>query len=353
MIVVGIDPHKETHTAVAVDAGTGEVLGEFTVVARRKGFERLLTWARDLHDERTFAIEDCRHVSGSLERFLIGRGERAVRVPPKLMAGVRRSARTRGKSDPIDARAVALAALREPGLPEAHLAGPDRDVALLVSHREDLVAERTRIQGRLRWLLHDLDPALAPPLRALDRLVHLQRLEDRLSSLEQTVAVRICRELVVRCTELSKAAKDLEREITGLVRIQVPSLPSFPGCGALTAAKILAEAAGAARFRSESAFAMHAGVAPLPVSSGKTDRYRLNRTGNRQLNAAFHRIAITQMRMHPPAIAYMERKRSEGKSTMEALRCLKRHIAKNIYRLLTEDQMTVPTEADGLTAAAA
>lgn len=350
---MGIDPHMHTHTAVAVDRGTGEVLGELTVPARTKGFERLLTWARDLDTQRTFAIEDCRHVSGSLERFLLPRGECTVRVPPKLMAGVRRSAREPGKSDPIDARAVALASLREPNLPEARLAGPERDVALLISHREDLVAERTRIQSRLRWLLHDLDPALAPPLRTLDRMVHLQRLEDRLEALEQTIAVCICRELVVRCTELTRSAKALERQITELVKIQAPALLAFPGCGALTAGKILAETAGASRFRSEAAFAMHAGVAPIPVSSGKTDRYRLNRTGNRQLNAALHRIAVTQMRMHPLAIAFMERKRSEGKSTMEALRCLKRHLAKSIYRLLTEDQMIVSTEVGGLTAAAA
>lgn len=350
---MGIDPHMHTHTAVAVDRSTGEALDELTVPARRKGFEKLLTWARDLDADRTFAIEDCRHVSGSLERFLLPRGERAVRVPPKLMAGVRRSAREPGKSDPIDARAVALAALREPNLPEAQLVGPERDVALLGAHREDLVAERTRIQARLRWLLHDLDPALAPPLRALDRFVHLQRLEARLGDLEQTVAVRICRELVARCAELTRSANDLEREITELVKTQAPMLLSFPGCGALTAAKILGETAGAHRFRSEAAYAMHAGVAPIPVSSGKSDRYRLNRTGNRQLNAAFHRIAVTQIRMHPPAVAYMERKRSEGKSTMEALRCLKRHIAKNIFRLLMEDHMTIPTEANGPTTAAA
>lgn len=162
VIVVGIDPHKKTHTAAAA-ASTGEPVAEVTVKARLKGHERLLAWARELDDKRVFAIEDCRHVSGNLERFLIARGEKVVRVPPKLMAGARRSARTAGKSDGVDALAVAHAFLREPDLPQAHLAGIERDIKQLLDHREDQVWERTRIQGRLRWHLHDIDPSSRSP----------------------------------------------------------------------------------------------------------------------------------------------------------------------------------------------
>lgn len=135
VIVIGIDPHKQTHTAVAVDGSTGELLGELTVPARQAGHERLLGWARALAAERRFALEDGRHVSGSLERVLLARGETVVRVPPKLMAGARRSARERGKSDAIDAAAVARAALREPGLPLARVEGPTREIRLLLDHR--------------------------------------------------------------------------------------------------------------------------------------------------------------------------------------------------------------------------
>jgi transposase len=149
MIVIGVEPHKQTHTLAAVDRATGELRGEPTVGAREEGHARLLEWARSLDPERLFALEDCRPVSCRLERFLIGRGERVVRVPPKLMAGARRSARQRGKSDAIDALAVARAAIREPELPEARLEGASREMRLLLDHREDLVAERTRIQNRL------------------------------------------------------------------------------------------------------------------------------------------------------------------------------------------------------------
>jgi transposase len=128
VITIGIDPHKRSHTAAAVDSATGELQDQLTITSDRAGHERLLEWARALDAERRFAIEDCRHVSGRLERELIARGEHLVRVPPKLMAGARRSQREFGKSDPIDALAVARAALREPDLPVAHLDPEAREI---------------------------------------------------------------------------------------------------------------------------------------------------------------------------------------------------------------------------------
>ena len=345
MIVIGIDPHKSTHTAVAVEASTGELLDALTVPARMSGHERLLEWARALHGERRFALEDCRHVSGSLERLLIARGETVVRVPPKLMAGSRRSARQRGKSDAIDAAAVARAALREPGLPLARLEGASREIRLLLDHREDLVQERTRIQQRLRWHLHDLDPSFEVPAGVLDRQVWLERLSRRLGRSEQSVQVRICRELVARCRELARRANELERELAAHVAEQAPALIELPGCGVLTAAKLLAETAGVDRFRSDSQLALHAGAAPLDASSGRQQRHRLNRSGNRQLNCALHRIAVTQGRTHPPARAYLERKQSEGKSRREALRCLKRHLARTVYNTLKTTTPATPSTA--------
>jgi len=343
VIVIGVDPHKATHTAAAVADGIGELLAERTAKARRTGHEELLDWARSLADERLWALEDCRHVSVSLERFLLASGERVVRVPPKLMAGARRSSRTRGKSDAIDALAVARAALREPELASARLDGPEREIRLLVDHREDLVAERTRIQQRLRWHLHELHPELVLPAGCLDRRVWLERLARRLARAEQTAQVRICRELVSRCRELTRRAAELERELSALVHVHAATLLELPGCGVLTAAKIVGETAGAERFSGEAKLAMHAGTAPLPASSGAHQRHRLNRSGNRQLNCALHRIAVTQGRWHPPARAYLARKESEGRSRKEALRCLKRHLARLVYGRLCareEEKMT-------------
>lgn len=345
VIVIGVDPHKQSHTAAVVDEVRGEVRGERTVKARRQGHEQLLAWARTLDLERLWAVEDCRHVSGSLERFLLSSGERVVRVPPKLMAGARRSARERGKSDAIDALAVARAALRERGLPVAALEGASREIRLLLDHREDLVGERTRAQNRLRWHLHELEPELEIPAGALDRRVWLERIGRRLARREQTAQVRICRELLRRIVELTRRERELARELGSLVAAEAPALLDLPGCGVLTAAKLVGEIAGTDRFAGDARLAMHAGVAPLPASSGKRQRHRLNRSGNRQLNCALHRIAVTQGRHHPPARAYLARKEAEGKSRKEALRCLKRHLARTVYRTLStrQQQPTTPT----------
>jgi transposase len=160
MIVIGADTHKRSHTVGAVDAATGRAHGDRTIKAKRRSFEDLLVWARGLDSERVWAIEDCRHVSGALERFLLKRGERVVRVAPKLVARARISARPRGKSDAIDAVAIARAALREglDALPIARLAGAELDVRLLVDHRERLVAQRTQLIGvpPVRWTLGGL-----------------------------------------------------------------------------------------------------------------------------------------------------------------------------------------------------
>jgi transposase len=346
VIVIGIDPHKTTHTAVAVDSSMGELRGEITIPASPAGAESLLAWARALGDEPLFALEDCRHVTRSLERFLLARSQRAVRVPPKLMAGTRRAARTRGKSDAIDALAVARACLREPGLPLVEPDGRSRELKLLLDHREDLVAERTRIQARLRWHLHELELGADVPARALDRGVWLRRLARRLAQREQTPLVTIAREQLRRIAELTRRIDELERELARLVRTHAPALLELPGCGVLTAAKIIAETGPVERFGSDGALALHAGVAPLEVASGARRRHRLNRSGNRQLNCALHRIAVTQGRVHPPARAYLERKQAEGKSRREALRCLKRYLARSVYRTLRaieEEKMLATT----------
>ncbi len=345
MIVIGVDPHKQTHTAAAVERATGEFVGERTIQARSEGHSQLLAWARDLTRERLFALEDCRHVSGSLERFLLAHGERVVRVPPKLIGEARKGGRSLGKSDAIDALAVARAALREPELPAGQLAGREREIRLLLDHRDDLVQERTRNQQRLRWHVHDLDPGLQIPVGALDRKLWLERIGRRLARLPQSAQVRICQELLVRCLELTRRTGELGRELEALVREQAAPLLELPGCGVLTAAKLIGEVAGVQRFGGEAKLAKHAGAAPLPASSGKTSRHRLNRKGNRQLNCALHRLAVNQSRWHPAARAYLARKESEGKSRREALRCLKRHLVRVVYRLLVEIDATRAAES--------
>ena len=348
MIVIGIDSHKRTHTAVAAD-GTGRKLAERTVAATSTGHLELVRWAARFPDRR-WAIEDCRHLSRRLSTDLLRAGEAVVRVPPKLMAGARRSSREPGKSDPIDALAVARAALRE-DLPVATLDGPDREVRLLVDHREDLVAERTRAQNRLRWHLHELEPGNEPAARSLDRGVVLAALDRDLAEVPGTVA-RIARELVVRIRDLTAAINDLEREIGRLVAGLAPTLLALPGCGPLTAAKLVGEAAGIGRFRSAAAFARHNGTAPLPVWSGNTERHRLSRTGNRQLNVAVHRISITQLRIDERGRAYVERRRTMGNTKTEAIHALRRRISDEVFRRMRHDEAARVAESSRLAAAA-
>jgi len=292
-------------------------------------------WAAK-HGERLWAVEDCRHLSRRLERDLLAAGERIVRVPPKLMANARDAARSFGKSDPIDALAVARAALREPHLPVARLDGPEREVRLLVDHREDLVQERTRMISRLRWHLHELDPASEPAARTLNHVRNLERLAARLESVDGTVA-RLARTLTERCRQLTIEILQLEHEIAALTEKLAPSLLAICGCGPLTAAKILGETAGIERFKSSDAYARHNGTAPLPVWSSNRSRHRLSRSGNRQLNAAIHRIALTQAHWHPPAQALIARRRANGDGGLEALRVLKRRISDVVYRALKAD----------------
>ncbi len=336
MIVLGADLHKRSHTIAAVAAATGEVIGETTGRVTMRGFADLVDWARGQDADRVWALEDCRHVSGSFERFLIGRGERVVRVATRLMAGERRSSRARGKSDSIDAIAVARAALREGinTLPVAQLDGPELDLRLLVDHRERLVIQRVAHNNTLQWHLHDLWPELELPAGALFSTKWSTRIGRRLARVEQTARVRIARDELRRIRELSQTITTLQSEIANLVGRLAPQLLTEPGIGPLTAAKLLGEIAGAGRFKTDAKLARAAGLAPIPVSSGKSNRHRLDRGGNRQINAAIHRIAITRARCHPETQDYIARKRAEGRSQREAIRSLKRHLARRVWHLL-------------------
>jgi transposase len=335
MIVIGVDVHKQSLSAVAVDG-----LGRQLDVWEGSTGDELLSWSKRVGQRRLWALEDCRHVTRGLEGTLLRKRQRLVRVPPRLTAPERRRGRTRGKSDLIDALAIARAALREPRLDSPR---PEetrlRELKLLVDHRDDLVDERRRAQQRLRWHLHELEPRLQVPLGALDRTIWLDRVSRHLSRRQQTTQVRIARELLRRCRSLGRSIAELDLELHDQTAALAPGLLELPGCAALTAAKLLCEIGPVNRFHSDAQLARHAGVAPLDASSGKHQRHRLDRGGNRQLNCALHRIAITQGRVHPPARAYLERKQTEGKSRREALRCLKRQLARTIYTTLKSEPL--------------
>ena len=332
MIVIGVDVHKQSVTAVAVDEA-GRMLDETTI---QVGSDELLGWASALDGERLWAVEDCRQLTRWLERQLLGVGEELVRVPPKLTVPERRAGRTRGKSDPIDALAVARAALREPDLSRPQ---PDeqryREIKLLVDHRDDLVDERRRTQQRLRWHLHQLDPTYrGAAADARPRLAPRARQPlARPARAGAAGAARTRARLALPLAQPRRSPSSTRNSNSGRPTI-APALLELPGCGAVTAAKLLAEIGPIDRFKSDAQLARHSGVAPLEASSGRIQRHRLDRGGNRQLNAALYRIAITQARYHPAARAYLERKRAEGKSRREAIRCLKRLLVRVVFNTL-------------------
>ena len=341
MVMLGTDAHKRSHTIVAVDPA-GVEIGSVTVAATTDGHLRAMQWAAK-YTQREWAIEDCRALSRRFEGDLLGVGERVVRVPPKMMARTRATARQAGKSDPIDALAVGRAALREPDLPVAQLDGPSREVRLLVDYRETLVHQRTGLQNQLRWRLHELEPGYDPPAESLNRYCTLDAINELVDRHDSMVA-DLARRETARIRELTVEINQLERDIEHRVAVLVPSLVAIPGCGALTAGKLIGEAADITRFRSRDAYAMWAGVAPIPVWSANNTRFRLNRGGNRQTNAALHRIAITQIRMHPDAQAFIKRRTETGSTKREAIRLLKRKLANVVYRTLLQDAQTTPLQ---------
>lgn len=200
-----------------------------------------------------------------------------------------------------------------------------------------MVAERTRTINRLRWHLHQLDPDLERAARRLPG-PGLGRIRAWLTQAAPGVQISICQAQVAAISSLTDRIGELDRQLRQRVARLAPTLLNLAGCGPLTAAKLLAETAGVGRFRSEACFAMHAGVAPVPASSGRTDRHRLSRGGNRQLNAALHRIAITQLRLPGPGQTYYQRRRAQGDATGEAVRALKRRIARAVYQRLRAAQ---------------
>jgi len=266
MVVLGIDAHKRTHTVVAVDAAGRQLGIRVTKATSTAAHLDLVRWAVRFGPQRLWAVQDCRHLSRRLKRDLLAAGEQIVRVPPKLMAHARDAARSYGKSDPIDALAVARAALRKPGLPAERLDGSERELRLLTDHREDLVGERTWMICRLRWHLHELDPDWDPGPRSLRSRKNLAAVAARLAGLTGPFA-RLAADLTMRVVALTTDIHTLEQEISALAGQLTPSLLALPGVAGLTAAKIVAETADARRFKSKDAYARHSGTAPLPVWS--------------------------------------------------------------------------------------
>jgi transposase len=337
MQAIGIDTHKATLAACAIDE-LGRPMAECSFSNDPAGHAALLAWARAVASGTRIGLEGSASFGAAAARFLLAAGEDVVEVPPQLSHRERLRSRRAGKSDPGDALAIARVTLREAELPPVRTADRTREIGLLVEAREDLVAEATRVRNRLHANLVVLVPGYGARAANLVAARH-RRTAGRLLRGCRGVQAELARDRLARLGRLLSEARVLEVRIGQLVGDH--PLRSLPGAGVLVTAKLISEAGDLRRFRSADAFAMLAGTAPIPASSGQTRRMRLNRGGNRQLNRALYCIALSQASHHPPAKAFIARKRAEGKTWREALRALKRHLARVVFRLLSAQAETV------------
>ncbi|HVD03096.1 MAG TPA: IS110 family transposase [Candidatus Dormibacteraeota bacterium] len=334
-MVIGIDSHKETLAACAVDdVGRQEAAAEFP--NSRAGHASLMDWALQLPGDHVFAIEGSGGFGRSLATHLAHHRQTVVEVPSRLTARERRRLRTPGKSDPGDVLAISRVALREDHLPQPASTGWSRSLRELVDYREQLVGERTRCANRLHADLIELSPGYQVGVKNLVSKRYLARTELLLADNSLTRA-GLARRRLQALRRLDLEIAELKREITQMVEASGTNLTAITGISTLGAARILAEVGDVRRFASENHFASATGTAPVRASSGSVRRHRLNRGGNRRLNRAIHTVALVQAQIDPRGRAYVERRRTEGKSWREALRCLKRHLSNVIYRQLVKD----------------
>lgn len=344
MVTVGIDPHKKSHTAVIVD-GTGRRLGPaLTVTDDADAVVKLRTWVRKNAPGQSllWAIEDGRGLARRLATALVTTGESVVWVPVRLMVEARKHTAGRGKSDPLDALAVAKAASSPDNA--RYLAPhtgtePGTDLAPLVDYRAELVTQRTQLISRIRWRLHELaaglDPASLTTRSAGARLA--EQLHTYPAGTLREVLLANCDDLERLTTKINEIGRDLATRTRDLC----PTLLTIPGVGPTVAATIIAELGHPGRVRNAAALARLAGTAPIDAATSGISRQRLDRGGNRRLNTAIHTVALTQARRHEPARAIITRHQDQ-KGRRGAMRILKRHLTDVIYRSLTTD-LTTPT----------
>jgi transposase len=335
-VAIGIDSHKGSLAAAAVDA-VGRIVDVREFRNRPDGHRALIEWVSSQPGPRTIGVEGSRGLGAAVARRLLLAGEDVSEVPASLTHRQRRRRPSQGKSDPVDAVAIAPVVAVGEGLSSARRAQVLADLKLLVDCRDQLVRTRTQVANRVHADLVVICPGYeetVPNLRAHKHVVAARALLGR----DRSVRAGLLRRRLAEMLRLSTEIGEAERRIAERLDQASSTLTEIPGIGPYIAAKILGEVGDPSRIRSRAAFAVLSGTAPLVASSGQTHRHRLNRGGNRQLNWALHYIALVQSRTLPEAKAYMARQRDAGKSHKEALRCLKRQLSNVVYRYLKTDE---------------
>jgi transposase len=346
VVMIGVDPHKASHTAVAISA-VEEPLGQLRVRASAVQVERLLGWAQ-AWPERAWAVEGAGGTGHLLAQQLLSAGERVLDVPPKLAARVRLLATgDTSKNDPNDARSVAVAALRSADVREARRDDHAAVLKVWSKRHQDLGRARTQVACRLHQVLCELVPGGLPGAITAGQAAHI------LASITPSGAVDAARcelaaELTGDLSGIDAQIRDTRKKTAAAARAAGTSLTDLFGVGPVTAAAVIGDVRHVSRFPNRDHFAAYNGTAPIEVSSGGRKIYRLSRRGNRRLNHAIHMAAVTQIRYrHSPGRAYYDKKLAEGKTGKEALRCLKRQISDAIFACLQADARRAAAKSPG------
>jgi transposase len=353
MITVGVDPHKRIKVALALDEA-GRSLGQWHGPNTPDGWEALSRWAMERGEPRRWGIEGAWNYGRGLAQYLVAAGETVYEVNPRWTAPRRRGARKPGKSDRLDAHAVAaLVRSAGPTLPRVAAEDDTAILDLLATEREGALAEATRLRNQLHSLLLQLDPeyqAHLPRLTTPAALTALERYASRSPNPLQQERAAAVRRLAQRLRLALTQAEELAAQIRARAAAGFSPLRRLCGISLLLAGTLAGILGPGQRFATDAHLAAYAGVAPLEASSAGLVRHRLNRGGNRRLNAILHRIVVTQLRAAPDARAYLARRIGEGKTRREAIRALKRFLVRAIWRLWQE---CTPTRAAGPTGVAA
>ena len=338
MIVIGIDPHKSTHTATAVDPVTNTDLGSIRIDATLAGYKKLIAWAK-AWPTREWAVENAEGLGYHLAQWLLVAGEIVLDVPATATARVRELSRGgRRKNDRIDAAAAAcVAALQGDARPVAP-EGPADALALLGERRTNLSNSRTRLANQLHALLRQLLVGGAPT--SLTAAVASALLRGfRARSEVDRIRVGLCRDLIADIRRLDGQLAENEKQMARVLDAHGTRLREVDGIGPVTASRLIGRTGRASRFPTAAAYANYNGSAPVQVASADTDRHRLSRYGDRQLNSALYTIAMVQIRMPASAgPAYYDKKIAEGKSPRAAARSLKRHLSDHVWRIMLADE---------------
>jgi len=332
--VIGVDTHAEQHALALVEARTQRTRRSLTIAASRRGYRQALRLAhRQAPGRRLWALEGSGSYGAGLARFLCERGERVLEVERPRREG----RRGRLKSDALDAERAARQVLAGHAGALPRLGAETQALRALLTTREGAVSAATAALNELRALLLSAPPELRERLQALPRGALLEacaRLRPAPAGSERAACALALRSLALRVRRLREEARTLEDELARRVRALAPALLARRGVGPICAAALLVAWSQPGRLRSEAAFARLAGVAPIPASSGKVVRHRLDRGGDRRLNRALHTIVLSRRRLDPETKAYIARRVAEGKSEREAVRCLKRYLARSLFRVL-------------------